>query len=396
MKSLENDKGYLMEKEQEGAEFRNKALEEIVQITEDRINEDLFTLEEDPDVTYPDPDFLKAPEMQKTFIPPFFLQKTSSSSHHLHRRYVELEQQAQRKLTSSLYLFNAWAEPTPLLDIFSEKRAARDGFFFTFKGKGVGVNPGPDFLLHLKKRGFALSNLDYLVITQEEHPLAQVLDIFTLNSQLNAIRPKAHRIHAYLPSQIYKNFLQHYTPLTRADKEAINSLDYFSSSKEAEEISLFEHVLLKYWPGGAGAFTAAFIFCEGKQTTTLTYFSDLSDLSFSIEECDIAIAGRGKNLSKEKLVAKWGTIAKRFPEALLLLSDVDSGHFDSYLEIFKCLRQEISKKTLPAYDTFSIDIMARTITLDRFSNALTPDKILFLPASNPLQPFTLHPADLCL
>jgi tetratricopeptide (TPR) repeat protein len=110
----------------------------------------------------------------------------SMEDHEKKRNYfIEKNEEKWSSDRSFLLILREWNSYTPALPSYEEEDRG-GGYFLFYKGRGVVIDPGYDFISHFERAGGRLEDIDDIVITHAHNDhIAQLEDILTLLHQYN-------------------------------------------------------------------------------------------------------------------------------------------------------------------------------------------------------------------
>lgn len=148
----------------------------------------------------------------------------------------------------ALYLFDGSSKKTlsPLVDIPS--CLAHGGFFIRWKGEGVALNPGPDFLNQLHANGFSLRDIHVVIMTTSEpDSWVGLKSVYEAHCQLHRASPSAHIIHYYIASLGSSSLPSWLRPRFRQEAYSIHPLEFYLDGEEGESRRLSDTLTLHYF-----------------------------------------------------------------------------------------------------------------------------------------------------
>lgn len=170
--------------------------------------------------------------------------------------------QSAQKVSHQDYLFHvlegwsdelsATSEQNPLPALLSQgPRRTTGGYFLRWRGKGVAINPGRNFLQALHRQGCHIGDVDFVVVTKGcAEGYTDVMPLYDLNAQANAAQEQVHIIHYYLHQSAYQALARTLKPHCKQERNSIHSLDLFMDSPDLETVALTDGIQLNYFPIG--------------------------------------------------------------------------------------------------------------------------------------------------
>lgn len=169
-------------------------------------------------------------------------------------QYAQLSDTRSEPLHDQLVFFNGWedldatAEGGLSLLWGHEEPLSTSGFFFRWNGKGVLVNPGPNFVRQFHKNGFFIQDLDIVINTKWQPNLQGVIrQIYELNYQYNQIADRLHVIHYYLDPSTHRDLSAVMEPRYKQEKGSLHSLEWYQDSNELETLVIDPSIDLSYF-----------------------------------------------------------------------------------------------------------------------------------------------------
>ena len=123
------------------------------------------------------------------------------------------------------------------------------GLYLRWNGKGIVINPGPNFLRHFHQEGLHIRDIDHVIVTRN-HPQAyeDIQHIYKLNQRLNAVDTDLHIINYYLNQQTHRLLATTLKPYFKQERNTVHCLELYVDSPDLETIELSDGLLLKYFP----------------------------------------------------------------------------------------------------------------------------------------------------
>lgn len=156
----------------------------------------------------------------------------------------------QTRFENALYTLNGWSfssRKEPLL-LTEESRQSHGGHFLRWNGRGIVLNPGPNFLEHFHSQGLCVRDIDHVIITRPNNEAyGDVRAISELNLQINRIASDRHIIQYYLHQKAYQELASFLKPSFKQARNTIHKLEMFLDSPDVEKIELEENIILHYF-----------------------------------------------------------------------------------------------------------------------------------------------------
>ena len=193
-----------------------------------------------------------------------------------------------------------------LLDGFSESNLFANrtsgGFFFSYEGYGVAVNPGKNFLKRFHQSGYHVSDIDAVIVTREDQEDSQDLyGIYQLNGQCNSNGSEFHLIRYFIHPSLFRKMGSQLKPQFKQERNNLVSLDLF---EERETIELHSKVRFTYMNAEKNRDANLALLFDLPQRK-LGYFSKAP---YSVESlnlmdgCDVLILGFDETTPKDLLM----------------------------------------------------------------------------------------------
>lgn len=176
-------------------------------------------------------------------------------------RYIENHAQRARIDDNFLLVLNGWDynNKSDKANISLKEcllpapyRRSTGGFFMRWHGKGLVINPGPNFLEKFHQQGLHIKDIDYVVVTQDS-PCAyeDVQAIYDLNYALNKMDAQLHIINYYLNQQAHRHLSPRLKPHFKQERNTVHSLELFVDSPDTECLLLHDSITLHYFATSA-------------------------------------------------------------------------------------------------------------------------------------------------
>lgn len=148
----------------------------------------------------------------------------------------------------TLYLFDGFPKKTLHTLVNVPHYQSHGGFFLRWKGEGIALNPGIDFLDHLHKEGFSLRDIDVVIITSSlPDSCSGLRSIYEGHCQLHRASPSAHTIHYYIASLGASSPPSWLRPRFRQEAYSIHPLELYWDGEEGECRRLSDTLTLHYF-----------------------------------------------------------------------------------------------------------------------------------------------------
>ena len=171
--------------------------------------------------------------------------------------YTKAAHAKAKKGDNALHVLTGWNDRDGNTENIGEKllsascRKAEGGFYVRWNGKGVAINPGPNFLRNLHGAGLHISDIDCVVVTRANSDAhADIESIYQLNYQLNLTAPSEdlHIIHYYLNQRAHRDLTSKLKPNFKQERNTVHSLELYVDSPDVEKVELTSHLTLHYFP----------------------------------------------------------------------------------------------------------------------------------------------------
>ena len=162
-------------------------------------------------------------------------------------QYVERSQKRPHLLADLLHLFSGWApkQSDQLLTDLDRKSTA--GFFVHWKGRGIVVNPGPQFLHYFHQQGYFINDIDDVIVTRAApQAYANVEAIYDLNYRHNSASGNGHLIRYFLHQAAYRRLAPLLKPQFKQERNTVHCLARYIDSADVERLQLAEGISLSY------------------------------------------------------------------------------------------------------------------------------------------------------
>jgi len=338
------------------------------------------------------------------------------------QRYLNESRDKQGKKDNMLYVLNAANRTQPLqatlatkLSMAEQNEKASSGFFIRWHGRGVAINPGPEFLKNLHEQGLHVTDINFVIVTLDRpEDVSDIKRIYDLNYRLNLINPEMHVIHYYLNHKSYQQLAPILTPHFKQERNTVHSLELFLDSPDVEHAPLTDGIDLHYF----FPFTHAPLqsvrshslgirldLSEGSETLRLGYLSRTSwtpIIASLFGNCDILILGFGatspndyRKLShNEDGLGYFGTysLLEELKPKVLLCTEFDGNNGDIRLAVAKKLQKEFRQAQkdsssfpciIPAENGFIFSLNAQKIVCSVSKMLVDPKEMIVVNDANP-------------
>ena len=117
-----------------------------------------------------------------------------------------------------------------------------------WKGMGVAINPGRDFLSQFHAQGLHIRDIDAVIVTSDRpDSYEDVPEIYALNYQTNKLSQELKIIHYYLHQHAFQALSGVLKPHFKQERHNLHSLELFLDSPELEKIELSREIQLHYF-----------------------------------------------------------------------------------------------------------------------------------------------------
>ena len=176
--------------------------------------------------------------------------------------YVNATKMHSKKLTNALYVLHGWNntfqeearglnESTSFSSqlLLDQTKNTSGGYFISWNGKGVVINPGENFLENFHKEGLHIKDIDYVIVTKaNQEAYSDLKAIYELNYRLNSTNNSLHIIQYYLNQQAHRTIGPLLKPNFKQERNTIHCLELYLDSPDIETVSLNETMTLQYFP----------------------------------------------------------------------------------------------------------------------------------------------------
>lgn len=298
-----------------------------------------------------------------------------------------------------LLILRKWNSYTPILNITNSKGG---GYFICYKGQGIIIDPGLNFLENFFTVGLSLKDINHIFISHAHNDhMADLESIITLlykyNSSLtDSEKDKEHKISLYMNIGSYKKYI---TNLNLKDKTSINKIFVLNPDikLEIDENIKIETIKANHDEILSDSYCLSFVFRLGNKTITFTNDSGYTnEYGSKIEDSkpDILIAHIGTIKEFEFKELKYYTKHLGINGLMEILdkSEAEINIVSEFGEELKHLRGNIAKSLSEVYNKtvipgdIGIKININELTIrESFPSKFPPeeniDKMTFLKPS---------------
>jgi Tetratricopeptide repeat len=279
-------------------------------------------------------------------------------------RYVQESAVNAEERGSSLLVLDGWENSgmSPGATYLPElHHRGSHGLFIRWQGKGVAINPGPNFLHRFHQLGGSIGEIDFVIVTHRGQA-ANVEDLHLLNDQFNRVSGERHAIHYYLEEEAHRQVSHRLKPRYKQERYLVHALGRYLDSTEIERVALADGIELSYlYPqsvGGEGVLIRLDLAMRGElidqRTRSVGYLSGCGwcrEMGLLYRQCDLLFAGFGRtdieDCEKERYLSSClgyfgsSTLVQQVSPALLLLGEFDGTDGDLRVDVVAQLREEI-------------------------------------------------------
>ena len=254
------------------------------------------------------------------------------------------------------------------------------GVFIRWKGKGIVINPGPNFLNNFHEAGYFVNAIDYVIVTRSEPCYYEDLDaIHSLNYQRNTLAESLHVISYYLNPSAYRELSSKLHPRFKEERNTVNCLEVFYHSPELETIQLSDEHKFSYFANQKDESDCQiglrFELSDGDYTQIVSYLSGLpwnSIFTSHLRESALVIGAFENTHLDDVNKVKFNTDSLGFNGSSTLIEELSPKLFitcefsgkegDIRMDVAKKLREEIayskqgSTNVLPADKTLLLNL----------------------------------------
>lgn len=162
-------------------------------------------------------------------------------------QYIEKAKNRHSLPDHCLYILHGWNHAHHFLT--EHARKGTGGYFLKWNGKGIVINPGPQFLKNFHEQGLVIQDIHYVIITSDiPEAYDDVKEIYALNSLLNKYNSDLHIIHYYLNQDAYQDLSPLLKPNFKQERHTVHPLELFLDSPDIEKAELSPGIILHYFP----------------------------------------------------------------------------------------------------------------------------------------------------
>lgn len=313
-------------------------------------------------------------------------------------QYIELLSSYEPTIKHPLHFFEEW--PTncahSLYPISEEKSFG--GFYFSWNGCGVVVNPSMAFLEAFHQRGHHIRQIHHIFLTNDrEESYRPILEIYRLNSLVNQSTNQHHIISYHLNAASHRKLSTRLKPHVKQERNAVRSLEFFEDSEQIEQFTLADELSVSYFPTNGGSLGLQFSL-SGTRVTYLTDSTFEETIINQLPATQILILGLQKTDPEDLLKVAYTPDALGYFGAYSLIQSLkpritfitefpeDSG--DVRLEICRQLRQESTNTPaiFPVDATLSFDLDTLSIRSSDTKRWVEHGSIAVLKGAKPFSP----------
>lgn len=176
------------------------------------------------------------------------------------------------------------------------------GFFLSYEGFGIAVNPGKHFLERFHDAGHHISEIDAIVVTRDEQEDYQDLQaIYQLNLQCNHNTSEFHLIRYFLHPAVYRKVSAQLKPHFKQERNALMSLDLF---EDRETLELSNKIKMSYMHAQKNQ-EANLALVFDLQSKKIGYFAHAPyslDCLTMLNQCEVMILGFDETNSQDLMM----------------------------------------------------------------------------------------------
>ena len=195
-----------------------------------------------------------------------------------------------------IVVLKGWSSSTPLFasGIFTDASTCKGGgIYIRYRGKGIVIDPGNNFIDNFHKMGFYIEDIDYVITTHNHFDHAfDVEKIIDLDYEI--YKNKKKKIKYYFDRETYEEYHRKFDFESGKETDRVK-LIVNGTKKPCNEISLMRGITLYTFPTkhSSGSIGIKMVFSSKNDKKTIGYTSDtgyFKELPQNLEGCDMIIA----------------------------------------------------------------------------------------------------------
>lgn len=318
------------------------------------------------------------PQLQTAELGQALERRIASFQEEQKRRLRDYIAQRHHKIPHQDYLFHViegWqdqhstAHHSSAYSALEQRRQeTAEGYFLKWRGKGIAINPGTNFLHTLHRQGLRIDDIDCVIVTREQHAiLAEVKEIYDLNTLVNTAQEPLHIIHYYLSHPVHEMLGRSLKPHFKQERHTVHCLELYLDSPEVETVAIDDGMMLHYFATGKTEEMVTSIGIQLELTgpaqvasphshpIKVGYVSDTPwspHLAEHLQGCDLLIVGIGetspedcaKQQYQENSLGYFGCLSllEEVRPRLLLCCEFRGNEGDVRIEVIKKLRADFA------------------------------------------------------
>lgn len=302
--------------------------------------------------------------------------------------------------------------------LYSGEYDSSGGFYFRWRGKGVAVNPGKNFMINFHHAGFHIKDIDHVIVTGEESSaFTDIRKIYDLSFRLNQeMAGSKHIIQYYLNQKVFQQLAGILKPHSKEERHSVHMMELFADLPEGDKIDLTNSIQLHYFSldrANSGESISSFATKsreinsigvyfelkkdEGMETQEegleksihIGYIPSLTKDAFThqqVKHCEVLITKvhHGDHVKECDAIKSF---IEKFDSRLVVATGFDAYEGDVRLESVRKIRQAIafSQKTtvLPADTGLFIDLTSLRIKCTFTHTLIDPNNIRVIHSTGP-------------
>lgn len=323
--------------------------------------------------------------------------------------YIQTAKRRSQAIDNCFCVLNGWSsdKSQPGLEAIQQQQNC-GGYFMRWQGKGVAINPGPQFLNNCHQNGLHVTDIDYVIVTRDcPEAYADVEAIYQLNHQVNAKNGTAsdlHIIQYYLNQKSHRDIAARLKPHFKQERNTVHCLALYIDSPDIEKVELCPELCLHYFhtcladsnKEGRASSIGIRIECknqEGRLASAIGYVAGVPWsplLAHNLGRCDLLVTGFDhtcqadycKTQYNEDCLGYFGTysLTEEVAPRILLCCEFSGRDGDIRLEAVKKMRQEYAYSQhsgtaiLPGDNGLYVDLKSLQIRCSITSRPIDPSQ----------------------
>lgn len=346
-------------------------------------------------------------------------------------KYIKEGRSPSHRAQDGLYVLNGWDYSSPSTASANETgpelqsetgRSSSGGFFLSWSGTGIAINPGLNFLKNLHQVGLTVLDIDCVVVTRNTHDAySDIQAIYDLNYQVNLNSPDSnlHIISYYLNQESYRDLSSKLKANFKQERNTLYSLELYVDSPDVEKVKLSDTVTLNYFLTASQENGATNPYSSGSNLGLRLDFSDSGKevvttvgyvsgsawspmLSHNLGRCDTLLCGFGETNSKdfrkvkynESSLGYFGTFSlmEEVAPRVIIACEFMGREGDIRLEAVKKMRQEYAYSNsqgtaiLPGDTGLFLDLRTMNVRCSVSAGSVDPSQVHVIKTSSAFGP----------